>query len=81
MSITLKTTIKKTNNERRGKTAPRVADEVKAIFEKYRDPEGRHVFNFYKQFSTSENFYKAINKGLQVICKEAGIPSMVTTYY
>lgn len=65
----------------KARTAPRVADEVNAIFERYRDPEGRHVFNFYKQFSTSENFYKAINKGLQVICKEAGIPSKVTTYY
>ena len=65
----------------KARTAPRVAEEIKAIFERYRDPDGCRVFNFYKQFSTSENFYKAINKGLQVICKEAGIPSKVTTYY
>lgn len=61
--------------------APRIPDEVKDIFNRYRDPDGRRVFNFYKTYSSSENFYKAVDKGLIVICKEVGISQKVTAYW
>ncbi len=61
--------------------APLIPEEVKAIFEKYRDPDKKRVFSFYKQYSSSDNFYRAIDKGLEVICESIGISQKVTAYW
>lgn len=61
--------------------APLIPEEVKAIFEKYRDLDKKRVFSFYKQYSSSDNFYRAIDKGLEVICESIGISQKVTAYW
>ena len=61
--------------------APLIPEEVKAIFEKYRDPDKKRVFSFYKQYSSSDNFYRAIDKGLEVICESIDISQKVTAYW
>lgn len=61
--------------------APLVPNEIREIFDRYRDSEGKRVFNFYKQYSSSENFYRAIDKGLEVICEELGISQKITAYW
>ena len=63
------------------KTAPLVPDEIKPIFDKYRDKNGQRVFDFYKRYSTNTFFYKAVNKGLKEICKNLGLEDTITTYY
>lgn len=65
----------------KAKTAPLVPDEIRPVFDKYRDPLGQRVFDFYKRYSTTTNFYRAINKGLKIICDEANIPQDITTYF
>lgn len=60
--------------------APLVPQEIMPVFEAYRDPSGERVFDFYKRYSTGENFIRAVNKGLAELCKEAGIKDNVTTY-
>lgn len=60
--------------------APLVPQEIMPVFEAYRDPSGERVFDFYKRYSTGENFIRAVNKGLAELCKEAGIKENVTTY-
>lgn len=60
--------------------APLVPQEIMPVFETYRDPSGERVFDFYKRYSTGENFIRAVNKGLAELCKEAGIKENVTTY-
>ena len=65
----------------KAKTAPLVPDEIRPVFDKYRDPSGQRVFDFYKRYSTTTNFYRAINKGLKIICDEANIPQDITTYF
>lgn len=60
--------------------APLVPQEIMPVFEAYRDPSGERVFDFYKRYSTGENFIRAVNKGLDELCKEAGIEEDVTTY-
>lgn len=44
-----------------------VQDQIKELFEKYRDKTGKRVFNFYQMYKNESNFNKAINKGLKEI--------------
>lgn len=60
--------------------APLIPQEIMPVFETYRDPSGERVFDFYKRYSVGENFIRAVNKGLNELCKEAGIKENVTTY-
>lgn len=60
--------------------APLIPQEIMPVFETYRDPSGERAFDFYKRYSTGENFIRAVNKGLNELCKEAVIKENVTTY-
>lgn len=44
-----------------------VPDMILPIIEKYRDPTGKCLFKFYKDYRDSRAFNKAINKGLKEI--------------
>lgn len=44
-----------------------IPDMVLPIIEKYQDPTGQRLFRFYKDYSNSRAFNKAINKGLKDI--------------
>ncbi len=44
-----------------------VPDIIQPIIEKYRDPSGKRLFKFYKIYSDSRAFNKAINSGLKEI--------------
>lgn len=44
-----------------------VQDQIKELFEKYRDKTGKRVFNFHQMYKNESNFNKAINKGLKEI--------------
>lgn len=45
----------------------RVPDEALPLMEKYKDPTGQRVFNFYRMYSTPRIFNSNINKGLKQI--------------
>jgi integrase len=47
---------------------------VALLMEKYKDKQ--RLFNFYKRYSTPNNFNRAINIGLKVIGKEIGIDDL-----
>lgn len=50
-----------------------VPDMVLPIIEKYRDPTGKRLFRFYRDYRDSRAFNKAINKGLKDIGEQLGI--------
>jgi len=45
----------------------KVEPEAKKFIDKYRDPEGKRIFCFYKEYSSCGAFEAAINKGLKKI--------------
>jgi len=57
----------RTRRKDKAKISIKVEPEVQALVDKYRDPDGIRVFNFYKRYSTVNNFGKAINIGLKQI--------------
>lgn len=55
--------------------------ELNDLKNKYRDPDGRHVFNFYKSYKNIENFNRAVNNGLEQLSKELNLGLKVTSAY
>lgn len=53
----------KTKNRRADKAefSVKVEDEIKPLFDKYRDPTGERVFCFYKMYSSPNTFTVAVN--------------------
>lgn len=70
----------------RTKTADRRSDraeisifiepEAARLMEKYKDPSGERVFNFYKRYSTHKIFNAALNTGLKEVGKFIGVPGL-----
>ena len=58
-----------------------VQPEALPLFEKYKDPTGERVFDFYRRYSTSHIFSSNINKGLKRLADICGIDVPLTTYY
>lgn len=44
-----------------------IQPEIAELMKRYKDKEGKRVFNFYKRYATANNFNQAINKGLKEI--------------
>lgn len=44
-----------------------IQEQIKELFEKYRDKTGKRVFRFYQMYSSENTFNQAINKGLKEI--------------
>jgi len=59
----------KTKNRRKDKAeiSIKVEPEIKKLIEKYKDPDGKRVFCFYKKYISASTFNYAINKGLKKI--------------
>lgn len=43
------------------------------IIEKYRDPSGKHLFDFYKRYDNVRNLTKGIHRGMRALCEELNI--------
>lgn len=68
----------KTKNRRADKAeiSVLIPREALPLVEKYRDPTGERVFNFYKLYSSLNTFSAALNKGLKVIGKSLDIEDL-----
>ncbi len=68
----------KTRNRRadHAEISIKVEPEAEALVNKYRDPTGRRVFNFYKLYSSMDTFSSAINKGLKRIGEIIGVDDL-----
>lgn len=70
----------------RSKTRGRRADQatisikvepcLQPLLERYRDRQGKRVFNFYHRYSDFHTFNTAVNKGLKVIGSQVGIENL-----
>lgn len=54
----------------------RIEPEIQALFDKYRDPDGRHVFGFYRWYGSVNAFSAAVNYGLKKIGKVIGVEDL-----
>lgn len=59
----------------------KVEPEVLPIIEKYRDPSGVRIFDFYKRYSTSHIFSSNVNKGLKQVATVCEIKEALSTYW
>lgn len=68
----------KTRNRRadHAEISIKIEPEAMALVEKYRDPTGQRVFNFYKLYSSTDTFCAALNKGLKKIGGILGIDDL-----
>lgn len=69
---------KKTTNRRSDKAeiSIRIEPEIQPLVDKYRDPTGERVFNFYKLYGSMDTLSAAINKGLKKIGDLLGIEDL-----
>ncbi|MCD8135270.1 MAG: hypothetical protein LUH01_04655 [Parabacteroides gordonii] len=58
------------------KMSVKIEPEVLPLIEKYRDPSGERVFNFYKKYADSDCFNTAVNKGLKKVGKVIGVDDL-----
>lgn len=68
----------KTKNRRSDKAeiSIKVETEIKALFDKYRDPKGVRVFGFYHWYSSVDAFTAALNIGLKKIGSLLGVEDL-----
>lgn len=68
----------KTKNRRadRAEISIRVEPEAMRLLEKYRDPSGERVFNFYRFYSSADTFCTSLNWGLKRVGAAAGIEDL-----
>lgn len=57
----------------------RIEPEAKTLIEKYRDPSGKRIFNFYRRYADASIFNNALNVGLKAIGKQINEPRL--TFY
>ena len=73
--ITYQRTKTKDRRADKAEISVRVHPYIKEIVEKYRG-NNKHVFNFYKRYSSASDLNKAINIGLKEIGEELGIENL-----
>lgn len=73
----------KTSSRRQDKAFISIKVEREAIFlfEKYKDPTGERIFNFYNFYKNANTFDDALNRGLQRISAHLKFPQKITFYY
>jgi integrase len=59
----------------------RIEPEIRPLVEKYRDPDGRRVFRFYRMYADSTIFNTAINRGLKKIGAESSVRADDLEFY
>lgn len=69
---------KKTCTRRADRAEMRVKIEpmIAPLMAKYKDPFKKRIFRFYLEYSNPDALNKAINKGLQMIAVELGLPAL-----
>lgn len=74
---------KKTKGRRQDRAfiSIKVEPEAEPLVEKYRDPSGERVFDFYRRYTTSHIFSSNVDKGLKVVAKACNIDEPLSTYY
>lgn len=60
----------------RAEISIKVEPEVRALIEKYRDPDGKRVFCFYKMYTSAPIFNSALNKGLKLVGAQVNISEL-----
>jgi integrase len=70
----------KTENKRRDKAYMEISvhNDILPLFERYRGK--KYLFNFRERYSDPNNFSKAVNKGLKILCTKAQI-RIITVYW
>lgn len=68
----------KTRDRRRDRAeiSIKVEPEIEELMERYRDPFGKRVFNFYLHYSDTFSFDTCLNRGLHAIEKGLGMPRL-----
>lgn len=68
----------KTKNRRADKAeiSIKIEPEIQALIEKYKDPSGERVFNFYRLYSSMDTFSSALNHGLKKIGDLLGVDDL-----
>ena len=74
--ITYNRTKTKNRREDQAEMSVRIEPEILPLVEKYRDPCGQRVFNFYHHYSTVNAFSMALNKGLKKIGQLIGVDDL-----
>ncbi|WP_316851149.1 phage integrase SAM-like domain-containing protein [Pedobacter agri] len=59
----------------------KVEPEAVHLLNKYRDDNGKRVFNFYKRYTNERTFNKGVNDGLKQAAKKAGIDKDLTSVF
>jgi integrase len=59
----------------------KVEPEALPLFDKYKDPAGERVFNFYKLYANHNTFDANVNKGLKKVAEACGIIEPLSSYY
>ena len=68
----------KTSSRRadRAEISIRIEPIAQRLFEKYRDPDRKRVFNFYKMYKNADIFNASLNRGLKRIGETLGIDDL-----
>lgn len=68
----------KTKNRRSDKAeiSIKIEPEIQPLIDKYRDPTGERVFNFYKMYSSIDTLYQAVNHGLKLVGEQIGVEDL-----
>ena len=74
--ITYERTKTRTRRADRALISIAIPPEAEALVEKYRDPTGERVFDFYRLYSTMNNFNAALNKGLKRVGELVGVEDL-----
>ena len=73
----------KTANRRKDEAlmSVKIEPEALSLIEKYRDPDKRRLFSFYKMYANFRDFNRNINIGCKQLAAHLGIDVSLSTYY
>lgn len=73
----------KTANRRKDEAlmSVKIEPEALSLIEKYRDPDKRRLFSFYKMYANFRDFNRNINIGCKQLAAHLGIDVPLSTYY
>jgi integrase len=59
----------------------KIEPEVLPLIQKYKDPSGKRVFNFYNMYANSLGFVSSVDKGLKIVASACGMNEKLSSYY
>lgn len=73
----------KTANRRKDEAlmSVKIEPEALSLIEKYRDPDKRRLFSFYKMYANFRDFNHNVNAGCKQLAAHLGIDVPLSTYY